>query len=189
MMTTPKRSVEMQVLCLGFSRTGTMCMLCIRNRNLNAYSLAAMYTALQKLGYKSYHFLECSLHNKTEKHLECWHEALTNKLNSTPLDPAQLDRLLGTYSVSDCFARIKPFHIPTADLQQATTDAPCVNFTNTLLELYPTAKVILTNRDSDSWVRSIENSFYRVLEWPAWRWISYTHPVWLPQFSGRTFGV
>ena len=62
-------------------------------------------------------------------------------------------------------------------MRKATTDAPCVNFTDELLKMYPTAKVILTNRDLDSWIKSIENSFFRVLEWPAWLWISRTHPV------------
>lgn len=61
----------------------------------------AMYTAFQKLGYKSYHFLEISMHNIPERHLECWHEALTNKLDGgKPIDPAHLDRLLGKYSVN-----------------------------------------------------------------------------------------
>lgn len=142
--TQPHRSVDMQVLCLGFSRTGTM----------------SMYTAFQKLGYNSYHFLEVSMHNKSERHLECWHEALTNKLDEgKPIEPAQLDKLLGKYS--------------------ATTDAPCVNFTDELLKLYPNAKVILTNRDLDSWIKSVENSFFKVLEWPAWRWLSSTHPRFL----------
>ena len=59
-----------------------------------------MYTALGKLGYKSYHFLEVSMHNVPERHLECWHEALTNKLEGgKPIESIQLDKLLGKYSV------------------------------------------------------------------------------------------
>ena len=70
--------------------------------------MAAMYTALGKLGYKSYHFMECSMHNIPEKHLECWHEAFTNKLDlkkKEPIEHAQLDKLLGKYSV-----RLLDFH-------------------------------------------------------------------------------
>lgn len=60
-----------------------------------------MYTAFQKLGYRPYHFLELALHNKSERHLECWHEALTNKLDGgKPIEPAQLDKLLGKYNVT-----------------------------------------------------------------------------------------
>lgn len=59
-----------------------------------------MYTAFQKLGYTSYHFLEVSMHNIPERHLEYWHEALTNKLDGgKPIEPALLDKLLGKYSV------------------------------------------------------------------------------------------
>lgn len=49
------------------------------------------------------------------------------------------------------------------------TDAPCVIFSDELLSAYPNAKVILTNRDPDSWLRSMDASYYKILSWNYWR--------------------
>lgn len=45
----------------------------------------------------------------------------------------------------------------------AITDTPCVLFSEELLTAYPDAKVILTERDVDSWVASMQRSYYKVL--------------------------
>ena len=45
----------------------------------------------------------------------------------------------------------------------ALTDTPCVLFSEELLAAYPDAKVILTERDVDGWVASMQRSYYRVL--------------------------
>lgn len=45
----------------------------------------------------------------------------------------------------------------------ALTDTPCVLFSEELLSAYPDAKVILTERDVDSWVASMQRSYYKVL--------------------------
>ena len=45
----------------------------------------------------------------------------------------------------------------------ALTDTPCVLFSEELLVAYPDAKMILTERDVDSWVESMQRSYYRVL--------------------------
>ena len=60
-----------------------------------------MYTALRKLGYKSYHMVECSLGNYKEKHLQCWNEALRIKLSGhgKPYGKVELDKILETYNV------------------------------------------------------------------------------------------
>ena len=52
---------------------------------------------------------------------------------------------------------------------QAITDAPCVIFSDELLSAYPDAKVILTNREVGSWLRSMDASYYRILSWRYWR--------------------
>jgi hypothetical protein len=38
-------------------------------------------------------------------------------------------------------------------------------FVDELLEAYPAAKVILTNRDINSWSKSMDNTFFKVTEW------------------------
>lgn len=42
---------------------------------------------------------------------------------------------------------------------QAITEGPPTYFARELVEMYPDAKVILTERDADSWARSVENTF------------------------------
>jgi len=42
---------------------------------------------------------------------------------------------------------------------------PCVNFSKELLEAFPNAKVVLTQRDPDKWLDSIDNSIHRILNW------------------------
>lgn len=48
---------------------------------------------------------------------------------------------------------------------QAVTDIPCIMFTEELLEAYPDAKVLITVRDEDSWLRSVTGLFNTLLSW------------------------
>lgn len=52
---------------------------------------------------------------------------------------------------------------------QAVTDAPAVNFSSELIAAYPEAKVILSKRDPDKWLESIQRSYHAVIESPAFR--------------------
>ena len=45
------------------------------------------------------------------------------------------------------------------------TDIPCINFVDELVSAYPNAKVILTNRDVDKWLVSMDKTFYTVMKW------------------------
>jgi len=51
---------------------------------------------------------------------------------------------------------------------QAISDTPCVLFTDELLEAYPDAKVILTERDVESWAVSMQCSFCAVFGQRIW---------------------
>lgn len=44
-------------------------------------------------------------------------------------------------------------------------DIPSVLFADELRAAYPEAKVILTNRDPDSWLESMKKTFFVVTEW------------------------
>ncbi|KAF8864537.1 hypothetical protein BDZ45DRAFT_613594 [Acephala macrosclerotiorum] len=135
---------EMQVLCLGLSRTATM----------------SMWMALKILGYNTYHFKELGLpQNIKERHMLCWREALIAKLfgSGKKYGTPELQKLLGRYS--------------------AITDAPCVNFSDELLEAYPNAKVILTNRDPDKWLHSIFQTYHRVLQSQVFRIAAVLDPA------------
>lgn len=59
---------------------------------------------------------------------------------------------------------------------QAVTDCPCANFGEELLAAYPNAKVILTTRDPDSWIRSMESCYYQILDILSWNPVVYLEP-------------
>lgn len=66
----------------------------------------------------------------------------------------------------------------------AVTDSPCVAFSEELIEAYPNAKVVLAERNIDTWYKSwnalVEASFK-----PLGTTLSYTDPWWF----GRIWGI
>ena len=70
--------------------------------------------------------------------------------------------------------------------EQAVTDAPCANFSEALIKAYPEAKVVLSLRDPDKWVLSVERSYYQVLSWPRWKLLALLDPVFLLPFNLST---
>lgn len=126
-----KRTVPLEVICPGYSRTGTL----------------SMHKAMSILGYPNpYHF--SSVYDNM-KESDAWVEAIDAKFNgkgSLP-DKAFFDGMLG--------------HVG------AVTDTPCILFTKELVEFYPEAKVVLVERDIDSWFKSwtafCDNAYQPVL--------------------------
>ena len=110
----------------------------------------SMAEALEKLGCKEYHMKEVFANFKAN-HIEYWRDSLYRKYHNQPgqYKRREFDKILTQYS--------------------ALTDAPCVLFSDELLEAYPDAKIILTNRDPDKWLVSMEASYYRILGWSAWK--------------------
>ena len=65
-----------------------------------------MYSAFNKLGYRSYHMLEAAgPSNAKDRHINCWQEALNYKVYGIgkPYLPADFDKILQKYSVSPLF--------------------------------------------------------------------------------------
>lgn len=54
---------------------------------------------------------------------------------------------------------------------------PCILFVDELLAAYPDAKVILTNRDEDSWVVSMNRTVFELLRWTSYNYIAALEPV------------
>ena len=54
-------------------------------------------------------------------------------------------------------------------------------FVDELVAAYPNAKVILTNRDVDNWLRSMNNTFYAVLGWSSMNVLAVLDPVSHPK--------
>lgn len=103
---------------------------------LSRTGTVSLRQALVQLGYKDcYHFASVLQENPLDSVL--WLEALKAKFRGigAPYSKKEWDALLG-----HC---------------QAITDTPCVLFYKELLEAYPDAKVILTERDdAEQWFRS-----------------------------------
>jgi hypothetical protein len=123
-----------------------------------------MYNALKILGYKSYHMSEACL--MTPKgHLAMWNEAITSKYGGSPSTKANYSSICEPYTALD-FAKLLQDY-------DALTDIPSVLFVPELMAAYPHARLILTQhpRGVDGWLRSIENSFFRVAGWRIWPWL------------------
>lgn len=65
-------------------------------------------------------------------------------------------------------------------LLQAVLDLPCTVFLDELLAAYPNAKVVITHRDVDSWLRSMERTILRLLSWKSFNYIAPFEPVGIP---------
>ncbi|KAF7923861.1 uncharacterized protein EAE98_007679 [Botrytis deweyae] len=127
-----QRALDMQVLCLGLSRTSTMC-------------------------YRTYH---CRVAAPTKGHISLWLEGFDAKLNGNGKSFGREEFDLTNFS--------------------ATTDMPAVNFSEELLAAYPAAKVILTTRDPDKWIESVERSMYAVIHSRIWPLLKIILPEALP---------
>ncbi|EMC92208.1 hypothetical protein BAUCODRAFT_281935 [Baudoinia panamericana UAMH 10762] len=112
-----RRTVPFEVVCPGYSRTGTL----------------TMHKALSILGYPTFHF---SSFYENSRDCLLWTEAVKAKFyGQGPMpDKAFFDGLLGHIS--------------------ATTDSPCNLFTEEFITFYPDVKVVLVERNIDSWEKS-----------------------------------
>lgn len=113
-----------------------------------------MRAAMRQLGYvDTYHMMNCSIENPPDALL--WMDALCAKYDKQgqPFGRADWDRLLGR--------------------AQAVCDWPSIAFARELVEAYPEAKVILTNRDVDTWHASCMRTVYWRATDPELRWLSH----------------
>ncbi|KAL4800098.1 NAD dependent epimerase/dehydratase [Aspergillus venezuelensis] len=122
--------------------------------------------ALRALGYNdTYHGYLATLENPRD--CELWYEALQAKYDGVgkPFGREEFDQLLG-----NC---------------QAVCDFPAAAFAEELIEAYPEAKVILTDRDIDEWHSSVKQTFEPVLSnplLPLWQLLENVlvmHTRWL----------
>ena len=96
---------------------------------------------MQMLGYvDTYHMMSCSIENPPDALF--WMDALRAKYDGVgkPFEREDWDKLMG-----HC---------------QAVCDWPAIAFAKELIEAYPEAKVVLTNRDVDTWHASTLRTVY-----------------------------
>ncbi|KAI9726319.1 MAG: hypothetical protein M1828_001593 [Chrysothrix sp. TS-e1954] len=108
----------------------------------------SIHAALSKLDMKAYHASEV-FRNLQRGHFQYWVEALH----------AKYDGQGKAYSPNE-------FKMLFADYD-AISDIPSILFVDELIATYPNAKVLLTTRDPDRWLTSMEQSFYVILGWRA----------------------
>lgn len=107
-------------------------------------------TALRMLGYTS-HQMRSVLANPEE--IELWEEAI----QTTLLPPAERPRNLPPYRRPE-FDKLLAHYDVVADI-------PGAMFAKDLIEAYPEAKVILTNRNYRDWEQSMKQSIWCLDEW------------------------
>ncbi|UNI19314.1 hypothetical protein JDV02_005505 [Purpureocillium takamizusanense] len=115
---------------------------------------ASMRAAMKQLGYvDTYHMMNCSIENPPDALM--WMDALCAKYDGQGVrfTRADWDQLLGG--------------------AQAVCDWPAIAFARELIEAYPEAKVVLTNRDVDSWHASTMKTVYWRVTDPELRWLSH----------------
>ncbi|RFU74049.1 hypothetical protein TARUN_8198 [Trichoderma arundinaceum] len=114
---------------------------------------ASMRAAMKQLGYvDTYHMMNCSIENPPDALM--WMDALCAKYDKKgkPFTREDWDQLLGN--------------------SQAVCDWPAIAFAKELIEAYPEAKVVLTNRDVDSWHASTMKTVYWRVTDGELRWLS-----------------
>ncbi|KAF2446032.1 hypothetical protein P171DRAFT_431398 [Karstenula rhodostoma CBS 690.94] len=122
----------------------------------------SLKVALEKLGYDVYHCSECVMRWR-ENHIHLFKEAMEAKLHGKGQlwTGAELDKVLQNYT--------------------AIEDIPCLHFVDELLDQYPTAKVILTTRDIDSWEKSVRAVIFKIVNLRVVRFMAVIDPVfWQP---------
>lgn len=120
-----------------------------------------MYNALSNLGYKSYHMSVCC-QDVGKGSLIMWNEAITAKYGPSPSTSSTNTSRPAPYGPAE-FAKLLQDYT-------ATTDVPTALFLPELMAAYPDAKLVLTThpRGVDAWLRSINNSYYRICNWSIW---------------------
>lgn len=136
-----RSDTQMQVLCLGLSRSGT----------------DSLRTALEMLGYKGvYHGFVIT--SRQREDCAFWvplmRRKLAGRLNRSDEEPDDIGPVDFDSVLANC---------------EAVTDGPANVFGQELMALYPDAKVILNRRrDADAWHASMKRSCLEVFSIPMW---------------------
>ena len=91
--------------------------------------------------------------------LHVWQEALRAHYlkQGKPFGREEFDKLLGDFD--------------------SLLDVPPCLLVDELLAAYPDAKVLLTERNADSWMGSMDRTLWTVMSWGGWDTVAPWHPV------------
>lgn len=144
----------------GATRTVPLKVLCL---GCSRTGTAALRNALRRLGYvDAYHGFSVTLENPLDGRI--WLEA------QCPRVQKHTGRVFGRRDFDQVLGHC-----------QAAADFPVTLFSEQLMRLYPEAKVILSTRDEDAWVRSMK-MLYHSFQNPSWRlrkiWANWVGGDW-----------
>lgn len=117
---------------------------------------SSLRLALSQLGYHTFHMHE--MISKPKAFFPFWINAMKRKFGdnssyrATPLTRQDLDTCLDDFD--------------------AVSDVPVILFAEELLKAYPEAKVILTTRDAEKWVESMQRTIWHVHSWSSFDWFA-----------------
>jgi hypothetical protein len=131
-------------------KTLPMRVLCLGASRTGTSSLCS---ALDTLGYKTYH-MEENIKNP-RRFFPLWIEALSAKFKNKgrPFGKAEFDKIFADYD--------------------ACSDLPTALFADELIDIYKDAKVVLSVRDPDKWIQSMQQTIYLAHSWSSWDWLKY----------------
>jgi len=163
------RTVPMEVLALGMSRTGTSCKLTTHfYPQTHQLTSPAMQRALMILGYNEVYHGFAMFANPCE--VELWKEAFHRKYGlqpgQEPLGRKDFDQLLGHCG--------------------AICDYPANCFGPEMLEAYPESKVVLVERDVEAWYKSFNDSIISTMYNPFWRFLAAIGARYVSEVDGLT---
>ncbi|KAK3045956.1 hypothetical protein LTR09_012520 [Extremus antarcticus] len=157
------------------TRTRPMRVLCL---GISRTGTMSLFMALQLLGFNPYHMAVAL--GSPKSNLKLWSEGLNANFNyqGKKWGREEFDKLLGNYD--------------------AVLDVPSICFIEDLVAAYPQAKIVLTQRDVDAWLKSMASTAERVLSWnwdlvapwdhalagPFWEHAKTVMPI---AFGGRDF--
>ena len=134
-------------------KTKPMRVLCLGASRTGTSSLCE---GLAMMGYKTFHMNESLKYPR--RFFPLWEEAIDAKFfgRGKPFGKEEFDKILADYD--------------------AGSDLPFALFAEELQEFYPDAQVILTERDSDTWIQSMQQTIYLVHSWSSWDLVKYWDP-------------
>ena len=105
----------------------------------------SLFTALKRLHFNPYHMAVAA--GSPKSNLNVWCEGLNANFNDKgkKWGREEFDKILGNYD--------------------AVLDVPAICFVEDLVAAYPEAKVVLSLRDVNAWLKSMDGTAGRVLSW------------------------
>ena len=134
-------------------KTKPMRVLCL---GVSRTGTSSLCQGLAKLGYKTFHMDANLAHPR--RFFPLWEEAIDAKFfgKGKPFGKEEFDKILADYD--------------------SGSDLPFVLFADELVESYPDAKVILTERNPDKWIESMRQTIYLIHSWSSWDLVKYWDP-------------